>query len=283
MIDRLSKTVILIALIATVAACSFKTLYNRLDYLIPEYVEGMVTLDDVIEQKLEQRTRVLLNWHRNTQLQQYADWLSALQRDMGTRLTEDKVEQRIIEMDQFWRSLAEKVNDEMAYLLPLLDKEQQDELFTNLEDKNEEFREEFADLNDEQRIDDYIEDISGTYENWIGELTEAQEQSIEEAATKLVSTAELRFQRRLQWQRGIREILAEDGLPHGKSEKLRQFMAGYEEVDDESTKQKSDINKKIIVRLTVQISHSMTAEQKEYFTSKTNDYIRMLRELAENR
>jgi len=283
MINRSSKAVILIALIATVAACSFKTLYNRLDYLIPEYVEGMVTLDDVLEQKLEQRTQVLLNWHRNTQLKQYADWLSALQRDMGTRLTEEKVEQRIKEMDQFWRSLAEKVNEEMAYLLPLLDKEQQEELFINLEDKNKEFREEFADLNDEQRIDDYIEDISGTYENWIGELTEKQEQSVEQAAVELVSTAELRFQRRLQWQHGIREILAEDGSTQSKSEKLRQFMAGYEDVDDESTKQKSDINKNIIVRLTVQISHSMTADQKEYFTSKTNDYIRMLTELAENR
>ena len=283
MINHFSKAVILIALIATVAACSFKTLYNRLDYLIPEYVEGMVTLDDVLEQKLEQRTRGLLNWHRNTQLKQYAEWLSAIQRDMGTRLTEEKVEQRIKEMDKFWRSLAEKVNDEMAYLLPLLDKEQQEELFINLEDKNKEFREEFADLNDEQRIDDYMEDISGTYENWIGELTEKQEQSVEQAAAELVSTAELRFQRRLQWQRGIREILAEDGSTQSKSEKLRQFMAEYEDVDDESTKQKSEINKKIIVRLTVQISHSMTAEHKEYFTSKTNDYIRMLRELAENR
>jgi len=283
MINRSSKAVILIALIATVAACSFKTLYNRLDYLIPEYVEGMVTLDDVLEQKLEQRTQVLLNWHRNTQLKQYADWLSALQRDMGTRLTEEKVEQRIKEMDQFWRSLSEKVNDEMAYLLPLLDKEQQDELFINLEETNEEFREEYAGLNDQQRIDDYIEDISGIYENWIGELTEKQEQFVEQAAAVLVSTAELRFQRRLLWQHGIREILTEDGSTQSKSEKLRQFMAGYEDVDDESTKQKSDINKKIIVRLTVQISHSMTAEQKEYFTSKTNDYIRMLTELAENR
>jgi hypothetical protein len=280
---RFIKTVVVFALIAVVAACSFKTLYNRLDYLIPEYVEGMVTLDDVLEQKLEQRTLVLLNWHRNTQLKQYADWLSTLQRDMGTQLTEEKVEQRIKEMDQFWRSLSEKVNDEMAYLLPLLDKEQQDELFINLEDTNEEFREEYADLNDEQRVDDYIEDISGTYESWIGELTEQQQQSVEQAAAELVSTAELRFQRRLQWQRGIRGILAEDGSTQSKSERLRQFMAGFEDIDDESTKQKSDINRRIIVRLTVQISHSMTAEQKAFFISKTNDYIHMLTELAENR
>jgi len=278
-----TRTIIIVALIAAVAACSFKTLYNRLDYLIPEYVEGMVTLDDVLEEKLEQSTLVLLKWHRNTQLKQYADWLSALQRDMGTQLTEQKVELRITEMDQFWRSLSEKVNDEMAHLLPLLNKEQLDELFSNLEDTNEEFREEFVDLNEEQRIEDYIERMSATYENWIGELTDEQERMVEQAATELVSTAELRMQRRLEWQRGIKEILAEDDTNQNKTGRLRQFLAGFEDIDDETMKEKSDINRGIIVRLTVQISHSMTEDQKAFFISKTNDYIRMLTELAENR
>jgi hypothetical protein len=283
MINRFTKAIVILTLITALAACSFKTVYNRLDYLIPEYVEGMVTLDDVLEEKLEQSTLVLLDWHRNTQLQQYADWLSALQRDMGTQLTEQQVEQRITEMEQFWRSLSEKVNDEMAALLPLLNKEQQDELFMNIEDSNEEFREEFVDLNEEDRMENYIERISDTYQSWIGELTDEQQRLIEQAATELASTAELRLQRRLQWQRGIREILAEEGTAQYRTDRLRHFLAGFEDIDDENMKEKSEINRKVIVRLTVQISHSMTEDQQAHFISKTNDYIRMLTELAENR
>lgn len=281
--NRATRTIIILTLIAAVAACSFKTVYNRLDYLIPEYIEGMVTLDDVLEEKLEQSTLVLLEWHRNTQLKQYADWLSALQRDMATHLTEQQVEQRITEMDRFWRSLSAKVNDEMADLLPLLNKEQQDELFMNIEDSNEEFREEFVDLNEEQRIEDYIERISDTYQSWIGELTDQQQRKVEQAATELVSTAELRLQRRLQWQRGIREILAEEETAQNKTGRLRQFLAGFEDIDDETMKEKSEVNRGVIVRLTVQISNSMTEDQQTHFISKTNDYIRMLTELAENR
>jgi len=283
MIKHTTRTIIVAAFVAVIAACSFKTLYNRLDYLIPEYVEGMVTLDDVLEEKLEYSTLVLLKWHRNTQLEQYADWLSALQRDMGTQLTEQNVELRIAEMDQFWRSLSEKINDEMAHLLPLLNKEQLAELFINLEDTNEEFREEFVDLNDEERIEDYIERMSSTYENWISGLTDEQTRMVEQAATELVSTAELRMQRRLEWQHGIREILAEDDTNQNKTGRLRQFLAGFEDIDDETMKEKSDINRGIIVRLTVQISHTMTEDQKAFFISKTSDYIRMLTELAENR
>ena len=283
MINRFTKTIIILTLITAVAACSFKTVYNRLDYLIPEYIEGMVTLDDVLEEKLEQSTLVLLEWHRNTQLKQYADWLSALQRDMAAQLTEKQLEQRITEMDRFWRSLSAKVNDEMADLLPLLNKEQQDELFMNIEDSNDEFREEFVDLNEEQRIEDYVERIADTYQSWIGELTDEQQRKVEQVATELVSTAELRLQRRLQWQRGIREILAEQGTAQNKTGRLRQFLSGFEDIDDETMKEKSAINREVIVRLTVQISHSMTEDQQAHFISKTNDYIRMLTELAENR
>ena len=283
MINRFTKTIIILTLITAVAACSFKTVYNRLDYLIPEYIEGMVTLDDVLEEKLEQSTLVLLEWHRNTQLKQYADWLSALQRDMAAQLTEKQLEQRITEMDRFWRSLSAKVNDEMADLLPLLNKEQQDELFMNIEDSNDEFREEFVDLNEEQRIEDYVERMSDTYQSWIGELTDEQQRNVEHAATELASTAELRLQRRLQWQRGIREILAEEETAQNKTGRLRQFLSGFEDIDDETMKEKSEINREVIVRLTVQISHSMTEDQQAHFISKTNDYIRMLTELAENR
>lgn len=277
------RAMIIVALVTVVVACSFKTVYNRLDVLIPEYVEGMVTLDDVLEEQVEQRTQVLLHWHRNTQLKQYADWLRAVQQDAGARLTEETLQQRISEMEGFWQSLLVKVNDEMAYLLPLLDKEQQEELFIKLEDSNEEFREEFVDLNDEERIENYAERISGTYENWMGELTDAQQLAVERAAVELISTAELRLQRRLKWQNGIRGILAEHDTLQHRTARLREFLAVFEQYNDEAIEQTSAINRKIIIRLTVQISHSMTDEQKDFFISKTGDYIRMFTELAENR
>ena len=283
MLVRQLKAVVVIALIAIVAACSFKTVYNRLDYLVPEYVEGVVTLDDLLEQRLEQRTIALLQWHRNTQLQQYAGWLQSLQRDVGTHLTQQQLEHHINEMEAFWLSLYTRINDDMAYLLPLLDEEQREELFIYLEDSNEEFREDFIDLDDDERIEDYAERMINTYENWIGELTDEQEQSVEQAATQLISTAELRLMRRVEWQQGIRQILSGNDSRYDKGEKLKVFLAGFEQDKEGAIKQASDINRQIIIRLTVQIAHSMSQQQKDFFISKTSNYIRMFTELAENR
>jgi len=97
-----TKLFIMVVLSLTVAACSIKTLYNRLDYLIPSYVEGMVSLDDVLEEKVEQRTQTLINWHRNTQLIQYADLLRTFQQDLDSPLTEEQVIQHISAMESVW-------------------------------------------------------------------------------------------------------------------------------------------------------------------------------------
>ena len=297
MTGRYLKAVIVIGLVTLVTACSFKTVYNRLDYLIPKYVEGVVTLDDVLEERLEGRTQVLLDWHRNTQLKQYAGWLQSLQQDFGVQLTEEQLEQHISEMEGFWLSLLDRVNDEMAYLLPMLDQAQREELFLYLDDSNEEFSEEFIELHeqaliaafepilrDEQaRIDDYAERMIDVYEDWVGELTDEQAGSVEQAAAELISTAGLRLQRRLDWQQGIRQILASADSHYDKSQRLRVFLAGFEQDEDGPIRQASDINRQVIIRLTVQIAHSLTNEQKEFFISRTDDYIRMFTELAENR
>ena len=86
-----SKAVFIVTLVVMVTSCSIKTMYKQLDYFIPSYVEGMVSLDSMLEKKVDQRTLALINWHRNTQLEKYATWLGVIQRDANQQLTEEKI------------------------------------------------------------------------------------------------------------------------------------------------------------------------------------------------
>lgn len=269
--------------IVTVAACSFKTIYNRLDYLIPSYVEGMVSLDDVLEEKVEQRTQTLINWHRNTQLKQYAELLHSFQQDLGSQLTEQQVMQYMSDMESLWQPLAEKINEEMAVLLPLLNTEQREELFASIDEKNEDFYDEYIDLDEEERIEQYTDEMLDNFENWLGELTDRQQLDIEKAAYELQGSAELRLQQRKIWQLRIREILDSADDSENKSERLRAFFDDFDSDDNAELAAASEINKQVFAKLTVQIVKRLTADQKEYFTEKTSDYIRMFNELAENR
>jgi hypothetical protein len=281
MIYYQTRNILIIVLFTAIAACSFKTIYNNLDELIPEYVEDMVTLDDVLEQKFEQRTQLLLDWHRNTQLHQYADWMRSVQLDIGQQLTAEKVEQRIDEIEQFWQVISSRMNDEMAQLLPLLNEQQQQELFSNLAESNADFREEYIDIDEADRREQYYEDLYETYESWIGALSDEQDDAINKTAQVLVSTAELRLQRRIDWQNGIQEILSSADDIKNKSLRLRKFLAGFENSVNKAMQEKSDFNRNSIVQLTVQISHNMSQKQKDFFISRTDEYIRIFTELAE--
>jgi hypothetical protein len=278
-----ARIIFIILLFTGITACSFKTLYNNLDFLIPQYVEDMVSLDDVLEEKFKIRTLVLLSWHRNTQLKQYADWMRSVQQDAGPQLSVLKVKQRLNEMEQFWLAISVQVNDEMAELLPLLSKQQLQELYGSIANANEEFREKYVTIAEQDRRENYYDNLTEVYENWFGTLSQAQEKALEKASLALRSTADLRLKRRLDWQNGIREILDSDASEAQKNASLRTFLAGFEEFANKAMKKNSDLNRDIIARLTVQIVHSMDKEQKQFFISKTDEYIRIFTELAENR
>ena len=278
-----TRAPLIISFILLVSACSFKTFYNRLDYFIPSYVEGMVSLDDVLEEKVEQRADVLVSWHRNTQLTQYADLLRTFQQDMESPLDVQRVLQHMATIQKLWRALEVKINEEMAELLPLLNAEQREELFDNIDDNNEDFYDEYVDLDEDERIDQYIETTIESYEKWLGSLTAEQEQAIEKAVTGLGSSAALRLAQRRLWQRHIQDILDSDDTEEVKTERLQQFFDRFNINDQPQLKAVSEANKKVLARLTVEIINQVTADQKTFFKNKSDEYIQIFTELAENR
>ena len=278
-----ARTIFAVLFILLISACSFKTLYNQLDYLIPSYVEGLVSLDDILEEKVEQRTDVILSWHRNTQLTQYADLLRTFQQDLESPLNEKRVLQHMATMQLLWQSLEVKLNKEMAELLPLLNSEQRAQLFDSIDHKNEDFYDEYVDLDDDERIEQYIETMIDSYENWLGYLTAGQEQAVVKAAAELNSSAALRLQQRRLWQRSIQQILDSDDAEVIRTERLQNFFDSFNSNAQPQLTAVLEANKTILARLTVAISNQLTADQSLYFKNRSDEYIQIFSELAENR
>jgi hypothetical protein len=270
--------VVLLVLLLT--ACSFKTFYNNLDIFIPEYVEGLVTLDDALEQTVDHRTEMLLHWHRSTQLDQYADWFKSLQTSIQPTVADDQILQHFQQAEIFWEQLVTRINGEMAAVLPLLSLEQQKELFASLEHKNKEFASEYINIDDDERIEGYRERIYDTYENWFGDLTGQQETLINQVAIQFKSSAKRRLALRKQWQQNISEIISSDESYEVKSALLTQYFKQNNINDDAELSSTFNYNRSLLVKLTVDIIHTLEHEQKQYFFEKTNDYIRMFTELV---
>jgi hypothetical protein len=240
----------------------------------------MVTLDDPLEDQLEQRSAALINWHRRTQLPEYAEWLQGLQREVLNDLTFEQVQRRFDDGNQFWLSMLSRINEEMAVLLPQLDENQRSELFASIADNNDDYREEYIDIDKAEMLDGFYDQLIDFYENWLGSITEQHRKYIEQTALELESTALYRLQRRLAWQQSIRSILESSSTQSEKQQALLTFFNNFQTDENENLQRSFEHNKKLIAELTVNIAHTLTQDQKDYFTQKTNDYIRMFNELV---
>jgi hypothetical protein len=177
----------------------------------------------------------------------------------------------------------DKLNEELAELLPLLTSEQRKELFAHIMEKNEDFYDEYVDLDEDERIEQYTETVLDSYEKWLGDLSERQEQAVVQAVPRLNGSAALRLQQRKLWQHGIQEILDSAEREHAKSKKLRIFFDSFNASVPPALAETMEANKQVLAQLTVEILRYLTPEQKEFFIFKTNDYIRIFNELAEYR
>jgi hypothetical protein len=240
----------------------------------------MVTLDDTLESDLENRTELLLDWHRTTQLEQYAAWLRELQDDINPELDDERLKYHEKKLETYWTSISSRLNSDMAELLPRLSPEQVTELFASLKDKNEDFREDYIDIDDSERRENYIETITDIYKDWLDTLDEAQLTDIEQAASDLKSSATRRLELRLLWQSQIHDILVADHTRIKKQNLLNEYFTRYDMNSDPALKIVNEANKSVLRKLTKNIVHSMNPEQKKYFKQRTDDYIKMFEELA---
>jgi hypothetical protein len=122
-----------------------------------------------------------------------------------------------------------------------------------------------------------------SYENWLGYLTAGQEQAVVKAAAKLNSSAALRLQQRRLWQRSIQQILDSDDAEVIRTERLQNFFDSFNSNAQPQLTAVLEANKTILARLTVAISNQLTADQSLYFKNRSDEYIQIFSELAENR
>jgi len=283
LIKSYSKFFLIAFLLIFTSGCTFKFTYNNLEYVISSYVEKMVSLDGVLKKRLDEQTISLITWHRNTQLIQYANLLRDLKRDFGPDLTEQQVSYTIKNIEDFWQILVEKLNKEMVTLLPLLNNDQLDELFVNIDKKNDKFYKENVDLDKDEISEEYEERLLDNFETWLGDLTKQQKDEIQKTATTIDSSANLRLQLRKYWKKNIQEILKTEDTVDIKSNKLTIFFNQFNAKQIDMLANIRNKNIQAIGLLALKLMHIATPEQKQNFINKADYYIRIFTELKENR
>lgn len=265
---------------AVLGGCSFKSMYNQLDWLMLGMVEDFVTLNEDQEQDVSRRIQRLLDWHRTEQIPLYIQDLQRIKSSTATGLTEESAEGILDLFMQRWTALKSRVATDMAETLVNMDEKQKSEIYTEIENRNREIREEYAALSEKEREHRIGDRIIENFERWLGDLNEVQKKIVREQITNIKPIHEERLAFRSRWQQGFREVMDSDLDKPAKVARLNELFANPEHWQSAAYKEKLSHNSRQVRRLVLSVDRTLTPEQKAHLQERLDYFIQILKDIS---
>jgi hypothetical protein len=187
--------------------CTATFTYNRLDWLIPWYVDGYVDLNREQRQILEGQLEPLLKWHREKELARYIDMLDRIERELGSPVTADTVQAWIDDITvALERTEASMLSLALDFSESLSDA-QMAEFTANLWQRQSDYEEEFLDRSEEVYRRDSYDSLANFLRRFTGPLQSAQKERLRIAADKLLRFDKAWLEERSLWLKTLEPLL----------------------------------------------------------------------------
>ena len=127
------------SLLLWLVGCSGTTfVYNRLDSILPWYVDDYVELNGHQERQLDQALQPFLRWHRQQELPRYLDLLNKVEASLDQPVTPGEVRSLYEGMEIAWLRLEQESLEWLLALGDTLSEAQVQEFLGYLQEKQEE-------------------------------------------------------------------------------------------------------------------------------------------------
>ena len=267
-----------LGVILMLAGCT-SLAYNRLDWLIPWYVDGYVDLTSEQRKLLRTKLTSPLDWHRQEELANYIDILNSIETDLDGEVTAETVQRWADEM------FAAAVRVQRSLLAVALEfgtqvsDKQVEEFVVSLWERHEEMEEELRPRSYAEYTDDDYDSLVETLERFLGRLSREQKAILREASNKLV-----RFDK--AW-------LDEGRAWLNKMENLLQRKAGWQEAIMQAYDARTSLrsaeyraafnhNMGLVTQAYAEVIGTMSEKQRKRAQNEFDDLRRMLTRLMDD-
>lgn len=222
--DNWLRVFSIVALSLVISACSFKTTYRFLDWLVPWYVDDYVSLNEVQERLLDDELAQLLDWHQSQELERYAADMALFRQQFAAKPWDaDEWFSQFERMREHQKRLLAAALPGLTKLASSLSDEQVNELFANIEEQVAESRKK-SDQRDEQEWQEHwYERTEKNLEKWLDSLNDTQQDTLRQwSATRPYDKQLIKHQGDF-WVARLREILSQRQEP-GLANDLRDLL-----------------------------------------------------------
>ena len=178
-----TRALFLIALMALLAACStIRFSYNHGDTLLYWWLDAYVDFEGDQADWVKRDIRELFQWHRKTQLQDYAALLGKFQRQLAGNPTQADLVNAYKEIRNRTEVLAYRAVPDMADLALSLTPDQIRQMEQRFEKKNNEYRRKFVSGSVEKRNEARFDKSMEQFKLWFGDFSREQETALRRAS-----------------------------------------------------------------------------------------------------
>lgn len=271
MIDVLFRwiRVWLVITVFSVSACSSTTyVYNRLDFLLPWYMDDYVDLNAEQETYLDNLLVPFLAWHRAQELPVYLIALDNIEDSLNQPLTAEIIGTIVTDFEAAWLRLQGEGLTQLLDLGARLSDEQIAAFLEVLWEQQREFEEEYLERTEAEFYEDNYDNTLDTLQDYIGRLSDVQRQWVRESSRQLLRSDRVWLQERARWLTQLAVLL--ERKP-GWQQRVRAAISVRNDTASPDYQRVYEHNMDVIYQLTAQVLNARNERQSRYLKDKLSD------------
>jgi hypothetical protein len=272
-----NKIVVLLA-ITLLAGCTGSFAYNRLDWLIPWYVDGYVDLSSEQRSTLREQLSPLLQWHRQEELARYLQLLDRVDAELQHPVSEGQVENWIDELSQASERVEQTLLQVAIDFGAGISHEQMEEFVESLFSRQTELEEELLKRGKEEYSKEHTGHLEDLMKRVMGRLSKVQVQRLERAAQDMRRYDSVWLQDRRAWLEQLQVLLQR------KSGWREQLMQAYRDRLNNRSAEYTEIvehNIEVVAAALAEVLNTRTDKQKAHTRREFEDMRAMLQKLID--
>lgn len=274
---------VVMALTVLLSGCAYIYNYRVAELWLRWYVGDYVRWDRAQEQLFRERLREQLQWHRDTQLRRYRDWLVAVRSDMAGTVDIDLLERRGRELRGFWHDMMEQLEPDFIHFLSDLSPGQVQDLIANFRDEQAERSDKALDQTSVQIRRERVTAMVKNIQRWTGRLNSEQRARVERWAASLPDSRSSWLASRARWIDALEQAMAERNNAEAFRGQVRRLFVTPEELWDPAYRQLLEGNTRLTLELLVDIHNSLSPRQRGALDRHVEKWIHTLEDLERGR
>ena len=252
-----------------VSACSSTTyVYNRLDFLLPWYMDDYVDLTAEQEAYLDELLVPFLAWHRAQELPVYLIALDNIEDSLNQPLTAEIIGTIVTDFEAAWLRLQGEGLTQLLDLGARLSDEQIAAFLEALWEQQREFEEEYLERTEAEFYEDNYDNTLDTFQDYIGRLSDVQRQWVRESSRQLLRSDQVWLQERARWLTQLAILL--ERKP-GWQQRVRAAISARNDTASPDYQRVYEHNMDVIYQLTAQVLNARNERQSRYLKDKLSD------------